>query len=395
MTNKCMGRMIVAACLVILPAFTIEAQVSLKNIASADPKKQSENNVRTVNDLKTGNWQNVISSFLQLSFTDLAGDNKALNFKAGLFALKAKADSNLLLDHNYVRQKFSRNFQFDFSLKLDTGYRFKGLQAGFSWALINKRDSTVVSFANTALDNYYSAAQEALQIAAVRFRNSLLDASGTIPAGKQALYKEVTAKINKVLDEKGFVAKASYPAEFQVFLDDSFNTNLEKADILFAKELAKLRIAPLLTLSVNSTFQNKDRAFSNGAARLVYLQGIKTKRSKTELDIRSSITVKDTLVVTTQRRSNFNTSTGINFALLESGTGKSIVEFKPYFEYNSILTKLYSGEKKDVFMANADLRIRVFENFWLPFTLKYDLKKGRFFGFLDVEFNFGAFKKQK
>ena len=69
MTNKCMGRMIVAACLVILPAFTIEAQVSLKNIASADPKKQSENNVRTVNDLKTGNWQNVISSFLQLSFT--------------------------------------------------------------------------------------------------------------------------------------------------------------------------------------------------------------------------------------------------------------------------------------------------------------------------------------
>ena len=51
--------------------------------------------------------------------------------------------------------------------------------------------------------------------------------------------------------------------------------------------------------------------------------------------------------------------------------------------------------KKDKFMANADLRLRIFENFWLPLTIKYDLDKGKFLGFLDIEFNFDAFKKQK
>lgn len=373
----------------------VHSQVSLKSVANADAARQSEKLVRTVNDLKTGNWQSILSNFLQLAFKDIAGNNKSLSFKASLFAIKAKADSNLLLDRNYVRQKFARNFQFDFALKLDTGYRFKGMQAGFTWAIINKRDSSVVSFANTELDKYYSAAQESLAVAALKFRRSLIISGDTVPASKKKLYNEVMDKIRKVLDEKGFVAKSEYPAEFQAFLDDSFNTNLETADKLFAKEMAKLRTAPLLTLSVNSTFQNKDRAFSNGGAGLVYLQGIKTKRTKTEMDIRAAVDIRDTLVVTTQRRSRFNASAGINFALLENKDGQSLIEFKPHLEYNSILTKPIGTEKRNVFMANADLRIRVFQNFWLPLTIKYDVEKGRFFGFLDIEFNFNAFKSTK
>lgn len=376
-------------------SLSASAQVSLKTVADASSSKQSEKLVRSVNDLKTGNWQSVLSGFLQLAFKDLTGDNKTLSFKTSLFALKAKADTNLLLDVNYVKQKFARNFQFDFALKLDTSYRFKGMQAGFTWAIINKRDSSVVSFVNTELDKYYSAAQESLGIAAVRFRRSLIVSGDTVPAAKKKLYNEVMSKISKVLDEKGFVAKSSYPAEFQAFLDDSFNTNLETADKLFAKEMAKLRTAPLLTLSVNSTFQNKERAFSNGEAGLVYLQGIQTKRTKTEMDIRSSLSIRDTMVVTAQRRSRFNATAGINFALLESKAGQSLIEFKPHLEYNSILSKLFGTEKRDVFMANADLRIRLFQNFWLPLTIKYDIDKGKFFGFLDIEFNFDAFKSSK
>src|SRR5688572_12827000 len=122
--------------------------------------KESETLTRTVNDLKTGNWQDVLSSFFQLAISDLTGESKSLSFKARLYALKLKADSTLLIDTNLVKQKFARNFQFDFALKLDTQYHFKGFQAGFTWALINKRDSIAISFVNTALDRLHITTQE-------------------------------------------------------------------------------------------------------------------------------------------------------------------------------------------------------------------------------------------
>ena len=59
--------------------------------------KESETLTRGVNDLKTGNWQDVLTSFFQLAVADLTGDNKSLSFKARLYALKLKADSTLLL----------------------------------------------------------------------------------------------------------------------------------------------------------------------------------------------------------------------------------------------------------------------------------------------------------
>ncbi len=376
-------------------AQTATTDASLKEVGNTNSKKQSENILRTVNDLKTGNWQDVLSSFLQLSFSDLTGEKKAVSFKANLFALKVKADSNLLLSDNYVKQKFSRNFQFDFFLNLDTLYKFKGFRAGFSWAIVNKRDSSVVSYANTELDRYFSNAQRELSIAANAYRESLLDDKRKLSAENAAKVIEVRAKTNKILEDNFFVAKDEYPSEIQNFLDDTYITNFEKADSLFKDKLERLRLKPLLTLSLNSTFQNKEKAFSNGSAQIVYLQGFKTFQTKTEFDIRSSLTIKDTLVVSTDRRTEFNSSAGINFTLLESKKGKTIIVFKPYFEYKSILTKLYSAEKKEKFMANADLRFRILENFWLPLTIKYDLEKGKFLGFLDIELNFSAFKKQK
>jgi len=155
-----------------------------------------------------------------------------------------------------------------------------------------------------------------------------------------------------------------------------------------------MRRKPLLTLSVNTTFANAESAFSNGSAQLVYLQGINTRRTRTEFDIRTLFSVKDTFVVETDRRAWFNATAGINFSLVQTKTGKSVVEFKPYFEYNTIFTKLYGLEEKNLFLANADLRVRIFDKLWLPFTIKYDIDRGKFLGFLDIEFNFDAFKKQ-
>jgi len=45
-------------------------------------------------------------------------------------------------------------------------------------------------------------------------------------------------------------------------------------------------------------------------------------------------------------------------------------------------------EKNNQFLANADIRVRVLMNLWVPLILKYDVNNGKFFGFLNISFNF-------
>lgn len=370
------------------------AKVDVKKDAkAASEKKEATDIIRTATDLKSGNWQDVLTSFFQFSISDLTGDSKALKFKTTLFGIKVKADSSILLDKKYVKEKFARNFQFDFSLKLDSQYKFKGFQTGFTWALVNKRDSTVFSLANTAIDTFYMVAQEELQDAFMRFKESLSDDSNHVKVANLALFKKVKILIDTALAQQGFSNTKSYPQEFQPFLTEVYEKNIVKANKLFNDELEKLRRKPLLTLSVNSTFKNEQKAFKNGDMQVVYLQGIKLTHSTTELDFRAGASIDDTLVAAiTKQRFMFKASAGINFSLFRGSAQKSIFEFKPYFEYQSILSSLIRNEKRDVFTANADIRIRIMENLWIPLTVKYDLNKKNFLGFLNVALNFNALK---
>ena len=70
----------------------------------------------TANDLKSGNWQDVFSSFFQLAATDLTGQTKSLKFQSTLLAIRSKTNPTLLVDTNYIKEGFSRNFQFNFEI---------------------------------------------------------------------------------------------------------------------------------------------------------------------------------------------------------------------------------------------------------------------------------------
>ena len=372
---------------------------SLKSIAdTSNPGKQAQNIIRTANDLKSGNWQDVLSSFLQLSASDLTGASKALNFKSTLFALKAKADSSLLIDTNYVKQKFARNFQFDFSLHLDSTYKFTGFQGGFTWAIINKRDSSVVSFVHTLIDSLYLLSVTDLHFAFKAFQKSMEISPDTIDPKKLSLFKSITQKIEDAAVSGPFVLSSFFPVEFQPFLkpfvEKGFDERLGKADSLYKLKLEELRRKPLLTLSVNSTFKNQQQAFNNGDAQLIFLQGVDKKRSSTEIDLRAYANIRDTTVVAKERRADVKLSAGINFSLFQGKSHKSVFEFKPYLEFKNIITSPIGAEKKNVFTANADVRLRITDKLWLPVTIKYDFNKKNFLGFLNIAFNFNSFKKQ-
>lgn len=368
-------------------------QQKLVSNVKADSNKQARTLVKTINDLKTGNLKDVLTSFFQLGFNDLTGKDRAFEFKANLFGLKAKVDSTLFIDTNYVRQNFSRNFQFDFALKLDSQYRFNGLKAGFTWAIINKRDTSLLNLIRSPADVLFAKSMTSLSAILENFRNSLRTGNFFKSPNDSLLYLKVKAVKDDLLDNnKPFDPKA-FPKQFIDFADlDIVAKKFNDFDELYNEELSKMRQRPLLTLSVNSVFMDQSGLFNNGAMELVYLQGLTKKGKNLELDIRGKLGVFDT---TASTRVEFNSSGGFNWAIINAfnNKNKSLVEFKPYFEYNSILKGRMPGEEKEKFTANAELRIRVLDDLWIPLTLKYDLKDHNFLGFLKVALNMNAFKK--
>jgi hypothetical protein len=361
---------------------------SVKELTAKDGAKSSQSKelIRTANDLKSGNWQDVLASFFQLAAGDITGKDHALSFKANLFAIKAKADSTLLVDTNYVRQKFARNFQFDFSLKLDTAYHFNGFKAGFTWALLNKRDSTVVQFFN----NYSLQFNRSLQIVLVAYRASLSNSSGGFNSPEDSLkYKKVKDAIDKGFAE-GTFASDVFPKNFR---DPRLDILYKNSDSTLRDFLKKVAMQPLLTLSAKGNFDKQKGFLNGGDAELVYLQGLSIKSGgRIESDLRANIGVKDTVLNTkTIRRTVFDIKAGFNISWVKNN--KSIFEFKPYAEYKSILKGTIPGEKKESFYASGEFRLRVTDNLWVPLTIKYDVKKGNFLGFLNVSLNMNAFKK--
>lgn len=366
----------------------------------AENNKQAKTLIRSLNDLKSGNWQDILTSFFQLGLKDLASDKRTLEFKANLFALKAKADTTLLIDTNYVKQKFSKNFQFDFGLKLDSQYRFSGAKAGFTLALINRRDSSLLSLIKTPADTAFTLSIDSLSTAMNRFRFSLRNKETGFfkSASDSLLFLKAKNRLDELMENGVDMGQATaFPKEFIQFASfDIIQQNFSKFQALYNEELRKLRNRPLLTLSVNGAFMKNEGMLNGGRAEMVYLQGLTKKGRNLELDLRTNIEIADTSKVSNlKNRVEFGANGGCNWAIITAAgnVNKSLVEFKPSFEYRSILQGLMPGEEKVQFFTNAEIRIRIMDNFWIPLTLKYDIKNSNVLGFLRVAFNMNAFKK--
>jgi hypothetical protein len=150
---------------------------------------------------------------------------------------------------------------------------------------------------------------------------------------------------------------------------------------------------------LNSAF-TKAAGFDSAQLGLVYLQGMTKTGKSLELDLRGKFIVKDSLVGADHYRSRLDASVGLDYALISSTDAKtkasiSILEVKPYFEYNHLFSALVTGEKRDVVYAAAEFRLRITNSLWLPLTLKYDLSHKSFLGFLNVSFNMNSFSTPK
>lgn len=367
-------------CILICLAFVLISKAQNKT-APHDLKYEELYN--RLSESKSANLKDVLTDFMQASVHNITGEDKSISFNATLFSLKVKADSSLLYDYNYVEQKFSRNFQIDIALNLDEDYRFDGFKYGFTYAIINKRDTTVADLSDKVVGEQFRNLSSNLILARNNYKNKY---------GNNDEYKKIEEITDKILERGYYVPQDSLPREFIDLLPKNYKALSDEFSENFNNEIERIKRQPFLTVNFSSHFQKDSKFLDSYNVGLVYLHGIKSKHASMEIDFRSKLTARDSILSQNIiKRNEFSSQLGLNIGLIEKNK-TSILEFKPSFEYRNVFKGAIEDEKESQFFANADLRVRITKNLWIPLVVKYDLESNNLFGFLNVNFNFDAMK---
>lgn len=385
----------------LLLPFTMTLLVLVQLSTQAQEKKPL---IITADSLATGNYKDVFKSFFQLAFNGFTSKNKDVQFSSNPFAIMARANPNLLVDTSYVRNKALRNLNFNFSAKLDSAYKFNGFSSGISYALVNRRDVTVSQY---FLSKAYEVNDEFNKI--FPLLNIFITSQPTLER-KNELNRQVNAffspdsttfnkfnELDPVLQKKIKELANSLGATYLIKMiknDPTFNLGkLIKANYDSVKADFQNRL--LITVGISDTTYKDDFIFSNVVLTSNLVKGITNPQRAcgVELNIKAAYQfVDDTLAIGRDlKRQAFTFEPGLNLTIKTKRTQYSWAEFKLSGAYTH-LNSLYTGEKKDSITINGTLRIRVFDDIWIPLEIKYDPKKGNLFGLLNVRANFKAIK---
>jgi len=193
-----------------------------------------------------------------------------------------------------------------------------------------------------------------------------------------------------------FAASADSTRALYQVLKQNNNFNVKSyADNLYKDMKDNFNKNTLWTVGVTDTTLKNQLVFTNVVFHTEFIKGI-NKYNKTrndlELNIRSQLQLADDTLKTGRdlKRAVFNFEPGINVAFKTKTTKKSYLEMKFSGGYYHSFSQLYANEDRDRLFFNGTIRIRIMNDIWVPFEIKYEPKTGNLFGFINVRANFKA-----
>jgi hypothetical protein len=386
----------------ILAGFTLVIVPLTTYSQVANANKQD---VITVDSLKSGNYKDVFISFFQLAVNDLAGPQKSLSFSSNPYAILAKANPDVSVDSSYVRYQFLRRLNFNFAVVMDSSYRLSGFSVGAKYAILNMRDYTVSHaiitelLKETQIDSFNSYLGNSLTDPSIPFdeKKKIRDEihkwnnDTTAKYTYDSLSKETQTLVQKVVADHNL-------EKIKELIEQHTSLSLSKQNkIVYDAAVAKWLKRPLWTIEAQSKFSQNSTSTNNDlVASYVYLTseflwGITSPKNtvSTELDcvLSDSITTDRTLSTQNLNRNILSFEPGLNFVIRSARQGKSLFELKLSGTYYHTLSKLYASQSADSSTINAQIRVRVINDLWVPFTLKMD-QNGHIRGTLDLKLNF-------
>lgn len=342
-------------------------------------------------DKKSANLQDVIANYFQLALKDLGGEKQKFELKTTLFNLKAQANKDLWTDYNYEKEKFSRNFQIEAGLSLKDNNKINVFTYGFGWAY-NGRDRSINILVNSESAVIFQSYKEDLINAQESYFYYLEKVNDNQKEEKIRKIREIKEKYKSNQNEIKIIPLKEFPEDFRRFLSEKYESYSENFIKQNKSDIESIGRKPYFFIGVNNSLNSKSKIFDDYNIHAIFLKGIKSQNVKMEIDFRNSYKVYDSIETTIYKRKEFSSQLGLNVSIITKEI--SFIELKPNFEYKRIFSGLMDNEKNSQFLANADLRVRVLKNLWVPLIIKYDIGNGKFFGFLNISFNLKAVKNE-
>jgi len=376
----------------------------------------------TADSLASGNYKDVFTSFFQLAANDLSGPNKALDFASNPFAIMARGNPALLVDTNYVKYSRLRNLNFNTGVVLDSAYRLSGFNFGIKYAIVNKRDVSIShkfigetmsqSRELDTLVRHLSAWASKYALSEPGFTDSLVDMAFKWENNDTFTFNKFTSRMQDTITAIISNKDNHMPTMRKLMKDDPNLVFKKVSDSVYNEIKGEWQNKPLWTVSGNSTFASQNAGnlktitASNVLLSTEFLAGLNAPAHHVKWDLDLLANYRMTNDSTNPKQNiqlhTFEFQPGFNFVLKSSsatngGPGKPYLEFKISGSYYHTFTTLQPGQKADSNTINAVLRLRVFQDIWVPVTILYDPANGNVFGFLSVKANFtalaGALKK--
>ncbi|WP_281635841.1 hypothetical protein [Flavobacterium marginilacus] len=109
----------------------------------------SQDLFKQIENAKTGNFKDALYNIIQLSTKNLSEKEKTLELNSTLFKIMYNADISKLSDLTIEKSYFLRNFQINTKANFDENYKYTGFSGGFTFAIVNDRDSLTINLART------------------------------------------------------------------------------------------------------------------------------------------------------------------------------------------------------------------------------------------------------
>ncbi|KUJ62120.1 hypothetical protein AR687_08835 [Flavobacteriaceae bacterium CRH] len=340
---------------------------------------------------KTGNFKDAFYNIIQLTTKNFSEDEKSLELNTTLFKIIYNSELSEISDLTILKSYVLRNFQINAKTNFDKNFKYNGISGGITFAVINNRDNATIKLAKTIYGKNREAFME-------EFRTIQSDLSAGKPEGKDLdLLNNASDTIlngyiydsskNPYYDQIQIEFKKRKKFDGKAIETDEITDYIKALNQLRQSEIKKIESKVLWTFSADGS-TNTDGKFDKYSIGTVFLKGI--PNTNEEIDIRGKFTYADTTLV---KRSAFNGKVGLNMIILRNKQENiSCFEIKVLGEYNKIFKNLLPDEEDETISANAEFRIRLAKDFWIPITIKYDTEKSNFLGFLNVTYNFGDFK---
>lgn len=341
----------------------------------------NKSKMRTAIDLKSGNEQDVLSSFFQLAFDNLQSQQHSFQFQSTLLAWHSRFNPNVYEDTYYKRSRFERNFTFGLGLGTDSTNKFTNKNLSLKYAIINRRDSFLFSTSKLPYERDWSKINtDAFAEYLAMNHNDITN--DNVKRAKRFAYpghdsaisvNDLPADFRKILREK--MDSNTY---FKGLPLDDFQFYLKRA---YERFVATQRKRGLLTIGGNVNF---DPAYN---LNMEYLKGITNPLNTFNIDLDIRGDYYDSVNANTnQSRQLLKGSAGLNM-IFNGSDNTPYLEFKLAVADKYVLSGKTEKGNANTFFLDGTFRLRLINNVWLPIEFTYDPKNGNFAGLLNVRMN--------